>query len=66
MQQRKGGGLAVASLVVGIIGLFLFGLPLGLLAIVFGAIGWEHGTGKAGVILGIIDVAGAIWFLSLF
>lgn len=56
--------LGVSSLVLGIIGLFIAGIPLGLLAIIFGAIGMSRKQrfSKAGFVLGIIDVVlGAIF-----
>ena len=62
---KKGNGLAVASLVCGLVGLLLFGVILGPLAIIFGAIGLGHankneGVGKglaiAGLILGCLDL----------
>ncbi|WAU83082.1 DUF4190 domain-containing protein [Streptomyces sp. Qhu-G9] len=56
-------GLAVASLVCGIIGVFLFNVILGPLAIVLGAVGMRQagvkgggGMAKAGVILGVVDL----------
>lgn len=56
-------GLAVASLVLGIIGVFLFNVILGPLAIVLGAVGLRRapakggaGMAKAGIVLGILDL----------
>jgi hypothetical protein len=57
-------GLAIAGLVCGIIGLFLFNFILGPLAIIFGGVGvsrasrgaGHRGMAWAGVVLGIIDV----------
>ena len=56
-------GLAIASLVVGIIGIFLFPVILGPVAIVLGAVGMRQarvkgggGMAKAGVILGVVDL----------
>lgn len=64
-------GLAIASLVTGIVSLFVAGIPLGILAIVFGAIAagkLEKGDGRgmaiAGLVLGIIGVLGALIFLA--
>ncbi|MDF3301235.1 DUF4190 domain-containing protein [Streptomyces tropicalis] len=66
-------GLAVASLVLGIIGVFLFNIILGPLAIVFGAVGLRKapakggaGMAKAGIVLGIVDlvVFGALLAVS--
>ncbi|MEU9200899.1 DUF4190 domain-containing protein [Streptomyces sp. NPDC048332] len=56
-------GFAVASLICGIIGLLFFGVVLGPVAIVLGAVGLRQlsakgGTGmaKAGLVLGVIDL----------
>ncbi len=57
-------GLAIAALVCGIVGLFIFEIILGVLAIIFGGIGLSRanrGAGRrnmalAGIILGAIDV----------
>ncbi|GAA2462034.1 DUF4190 domain-containing protein [Streptomyces glaucus] len=56
-------GLAIASLICGIIGVFLFNVILGPLAIVLGAVAMRQapakggaGMAKAGVVLGIIDL----------
>ncbi|MET7443042.1 MULTISPECIES: DUF4190 domain-containing protein [unclassified Streptomyces] len=56
-------GLAIASLVCGIVGLFFLNIVLGPLAIVFGVIGMRQagvkgggGMAKAGVVLGIVDL----------
>ncbi|WP_037675093.1 DUF4190 domain-containing protein [Streptomyces griseus] len=63
-------GMAIASLVCGIVGLFLLNIVLGPLAIIFGAVarrqaGARNGGGmaKAGIVLGIIDVV--LWFVLL-
>jgi Domain of unknown function (DUF4190) len=56
--------MAIAALVCGIVGLFIFEVILGVLAIIFGGIGVSRanrGAGRrglawAGVILGAIDV----------
>ncbi|HWG15163.1 MAG TPA: DUF4190 domain-containing protein [Streptosporangiaceae bacterium] len=57
-------GLAIAGLVCGVIGLFLFNFILGPLAVIFGGVGvrkasqgaGHRGMAWAGVVLGIIDV----------
>ena len=52
-------GLSIASMVLGIVGLIIFALPCGILAVIFSILGKKKG-GKgfatAGLILGIIDV----------
>jgi hypothetical protein len=65
-------GFATAGFVCGLLGLLLgwipfFGWPLPILGIIFGAIGWRHGLGKAGVILGTIAIViGFIIFVAVF
>jgi hypothetical protein len=57
-------GLAIAGLVCGIIGVFIFNIILGPLAIIFGGVGLRkanrgaghRGMALAGVILGVIDI----------
>ncbi|MEE1766314.1 DUF4190 domain-containing protein [Streptomyces sp. SP18BB07] len=56
-------GLAIASLVCGIIGIFFFNVILGPLAIVLGAVGLRQagvkgggGLAKAGIVLGVVDL----------
>lgn len=70
-------GLGVAALVCGIVGLvlsvipllFVVGFPLGILGVVFGAIGWRRGNRKeatnrgmaiAGLVTGLIAIVIAI------
>jgi hypothetical protein len=56
MDNNSKQGFAVASFVLALIGLFAFGFVLGPLAIIFGIISVERGLGKAGLIIGIIDL----------
>ena len=66
---KKHHGLAIAALVVGIVGVVFGLIPLtfeialagGIVALVLGLFGRKHGTGKAGIILGIIAIALGIW-----
>lgn len=56
VQENK--GQSIASMVLGLVGLLIFALPCGILAIIFSALGRKKG-GKgfaiAGLILGIFD-----------
>jgi Domain of unknown function (DUF4190) len=62
--QSRSNSMAIAALVCGIVGIFIFEVILGALAIVFGGIGVRRanrGAGRrgiawAGVILGAIDI----------
>jgi hypothetical protein len=61
-------GAGVASLVTGILGLFVFSIILGPIALVLGVIASDKKDklGRAGLILGIIDIitwAILIWYL---
>ncbi|OON77318.1 DUF4190 domain-containing protein [Streptomyces tsukubensis] len=62
-RSRSGAsGLAIASLVCGIVGLFFLSIVLGPLAIIFGGVtlrqrrGGGAGMAKAGLVLGVVDV----------
>ena len=68
-QSSSGGGngFSIASLVLGILGLFsYYGLLLGPLAIIFGIIGLNRegrGMALAGLILGILDIIIWLWIV---
>jgi|GEM_PF-1347404 len=64
-------GMAIASLVLGIVSLFVAGIPLGILAVIFGSISMrrlEKGNGRgmavAGLILGLVGILGALIILT--
>lgn len=61
-------GMAIAALVLGIVGLFFLGIVLGILAIVFGYLALKRagrtGMAKAGLILGVIDVVFAVILMA--
>jgi hypothetical protein len=66
-------GLAIASLVCGIVGLLFFGIILGPLAVIFGAIGLSRanrgasgkGLATAGLIMGVIATVAAIVLIAV-
>lgn len=62
-----GKGLAVASLVLGIVSFFCFAIITGILAIVFGAVaknkGFKGGMATAGIVCGVIGVA--LWLVMM-
>jgi hypothetical protein len=69
-------GMAVASFVLSLVGIFCFGFVTGLLALVFGAVAMRaisrepglrgHGLAVAGFIIGIIDVIGWLVWLVIY
>ncbi|WP_217242770.1 DUF4190 domain-containing protein [Streptomyces sp. AC555_RSS877] len=68
--RSRTNGLAIASLICGIIGLIFFNVILGPVAIVLGAVGMRQapakggaGMAKAGIVLGIVDL---VIFAALF
>ncbi|THV32068.1 hypothetical protein [Glycomyces paridis] len=79
LPAKQGNGFAVAALVLGLVGLIVFswipginlftGLPLGVLALIFGIIavvksgsrgGKGKGAGIAGIILGVLTLAASV------
>ena len=58
VEEKK--GLSIASMVLGLVGLIIFAIPCGILAIIFSILGKKKGgkgVATSGLILGIIDVA---------
>ncbi len=68
-EQVSSGAKALAgiSVVCGIVGLIVFGIPLGIVALACGIPALAMGAqgGKAGIILGILDIVLAIGVLLL-
>ena len=70
--EGESNGLAIAGFVCSIVGLVIFGFILGVLAVIFSAIGLKRaeagakgrGFAIAGLIIGIIDIIGAAIFIS--
>lgn len=63
----KTNGLAIAGFATSLVGLFIFGLILGIVAIVFGAVSIKsqrRGFAIAALIIGIVDVIGAFIFAA--
>lgn len=72
--ERKNNGMALTSFILGLVGLFICGIPCGICAVIFGGVGmakFNPETQKnkwmaiTGLILGIVDVVGAILVLPL-
>jgi hypothetical protein len=73
--QTQMDGLAIAGFVTGLVGLFVFGIILGAIAVVFSAIALKRikrepekrsgrGLAIAGLVLGIVGVVGALVVLA--
>lgn len=59
-QKVNNNGMSIASMVLGIVGLIIFAVPCGILAIIFAVLAkkkGKNGMATAGLVLGIIDVA---------
>jgi Na+/melibiose symporter-like transporter len=62
--RANSNGLAIAGMICGIVGLLVFNIILGPLAVIFGGIGLRNanrgaahrGMAMAGVVLGVIDI----------
>ncbi|MFF9864512.1 DUF4190 domain-containing protein [Streptomyces sp. NPDC013953] len=61
--ESRTNGLAIAGLVCGVVGVLVFNVILGPLAIVFGALGRKQapvkggaGMAKAAIVLGVVDL----------
>lgn len=64
MNENKQNVLSIISLVTGIVGFFIFGIILGIVALITGALSWDEKLGKVGVVLGIIDIVGVLILLA--
>jgi len=64
--ENKTNGLAIASLICALIGLIIYGLPLGIIAIILGALSWNSGMGKAGVFIGIFNIIMVLIYLGSY
>jgi hypothetical protein len=63
LTRRESDRLATASLICGIIGLFVAGIVLGPVALVLGWVSYRRvrsGTAQAGIVLGIVDIVLAV------
>ena len=67
-EEKTGGGFAIASLVCSLVGLFLYGIIMGIISIIFGVIGLgskRSGLATAGLVIGIIDVVVVLFTLVI-
>ena len=74
--DKKTNAMALTGFITGVVGLIIFGIILGIVAVVFSSIGLSKinknpekfsgkGFGIAGLVLGIIDILAAILLLAL-
>ena len=59
--------MGVTSFVLSLVGLFLFPIPLGILAVIFGVNNKDENQGlaTAGIVIGIIDIVVGFLILSM-
>lgn len=65
--EKQTNGLGIASMITGIISVFVFPLILGVVSVLLGLVGLKHEKNKtavAGIVLGIIGIAVAIFKLA--
>jgi hypothetical protein len=76
-EERRLEGLGLAGFISGIAGLFVLGIPLGLLAVIFGGISLSKikrssgrlsgkGYAIASLVLGLIDVIGMVILMAVY
>ena len=64
--------LGLISLIIAIVGLFMFGIPCGVASLILGIIGIAtagetrgKGMAIAGTVVGAIDLVAVLWFINL-
>ena len=64
--------LGLISLIIAIVGLFMFGIPCGVASLILGIIGIAtagetrgKGMAIAGTVVGAIDLVAVLWFVNL-
>ena len=64
--------LGLISMIIAIIGLFIFGIPCGVASLIFGIIGIAtagetrgKGMAIAGTVVGAIDLVAVLWFVNI-
>ena len=73
-EVKQAQGFAIASLVLGLVGLFVAGIPLGILAVIFGGVALGRvkkypgikgkGLAIAGLVIGLVAIVGALVVLG--
>ena len=64
--------LGLISMIIAIIGLFIFGIPCGVVSLILGIIGIAtagetkgKGMAIAGTVVGVIDLVTVLWFVNI-
>ncbi|MDR6688251.1 ABC-type dipeptide/oligopeptide/nickel transport system permease component [Arthrobacter sp. 1088] len=66
-QRRLGRTYKKASIILGVMGLFILGVPLGITAFIYSRKAETHGVkATTGVVLAILDIVSAILVLMVF
>ena len=70
--NRELNALGLISMVIAIIGLFVFGIPCGIASLILGIIGIatagesrDKGMAIAGTVVGAIDLVAMLWLVNL-
>ena len=64
--------LGLISMIIALVGLFIFGIPCGIASLILGIIGMAtagetkgKGTAIAGTVVGAIDLVAVLWLVNL-
>ena len=64
--------LGILSMIIAIVGLFIFGFPCGVASVILGIIGIAtagdtkgKGMAIAGTVVGVIDLVAVLWFVNI-
>ena len=64
--------LGLISMIIAIVGLFIFGIPCGVTSLILGIIGIVtagetkgKGMAIAGIVVGAIDLVAVLWFINI-
>lgn len=64
--------LGILSMIIAIVGLFIFGFPCGVTSLILGIIGIAtagdtkgKGMAIAGTVVGVIDLVAVLWFVTI-
>ena len=64
--------LGLISMIIALIGLFIFGIPCGIVSLILGIVGIAtagdtkgKGMAIAGTVVGVIDLVAVLWFVNI-